>query len=370
MENAILSRTVAEEWIGDFNGLLLPEPDVSPQSGSVYVGTGEQIYSLLGRVKSGVSIIAFSAGALPADAITPEGCSLLVIDLPLSALHNRLSSNLSHYLRWQKTLSAVPFGPDYCWRLLQCSSDITGCSFFLFDGDFNIVSLGKAQDILEELAVTNAPKRPTPAQINKLFGRLLTENLSEGAPVHFQTGHHIYTIQDNGEVLGFLFVVVHNTGRSSECFFRLLVDHLRASLRAEGVQAEVCGQPFFRQFLERMEVYYRHYPRKLLEDMAKLPQPGGPWVRFLLIAPEEGRSSLTRLYSEVEKIFTKSNLTIYNGRIVLMLSFQESAAVDVDACGITSLEQLLEVQGGYAIWETLLQWKKVYAPSISNAVKS
>lgn len=349
IEDAVLSRSLTAECLDGFCGILLPEPHSPIRSGALYVGTGEQISDLLLGVDPEQAVSAFTAGPLPEGVVPPANCNVVATTLTLYALHNRLSENIARYERWERALCAVPPGVDYPLRLLQSAAGLTGDSFFLFDQCFNIIASGQSGDVMKSLTEPDAPQRLSPAQINKLFGRLLAGGAPTGTSDVHQMTYRTYPVCDRGEALGYLFVVEYAIGGPVESFVQVLMERIAPYLRSGVGACEVPGTDPFRMFIERLYVYYRRNPSRLMEDMAKLPLPAGPWVRFLLISFPAFRSLSTQLLRQVKELFPQCNVTVYDGKITVLLSFGESATVDEKACGLDALEELLQANDGFAI---------------------
>lgn len=358
MESAISFRAPASEGVDGFRGLMLPEEGADIRSDVVYVGSGGQIGALLQAAGPEAAVAAFSAGPLPNGTAVPERSSVFSVSLPLSALHNRLSENLARCVEWEEALSAVPPGEDHPLRLLQCATSLTGHSFFLIDTCFNIVASGQPASQPRDLTQMDMPQRLSPAQINKLFGRLLAGGSPTEASDIYQLTYRMYPVLDRGEALGHLLIVGPDPGGRAEALARLLAKRLTPCLHLGGSSFEIPQNDKFHTLIQRMHVYYRHNPGRLMEDMVDLPIPAGPWVRFLIISFEESKTPLSELFPQVKAIFSQSNLTVYDGKVVVLLSFDQSAGIDEEACGLNALEELLQRSGGVAILSNASTLKK------------
>lgn len=349
LEAVMLSRSFSAEGIEPFHGLMLPDADGPVRSDIIYVGSGEQIAALLRNTDPEGSVTAFCAGPLPEGISLPAKANVASCGLPLPALLNRLSESVARLAEWEGALSAVLPGEDYPLHLLQCAAALTGCSFFLIDSCFNIVASGQSVDKMSDITQPDTPQRLSPAQINKLFGQLLIGGVPTEAADIYQISYRMHPLRDQGRTLGHLLIAGADSDGWAESFSYLLSKRLAPCLRAGGRAFEAPEGDPFRLFIERMYVQYRQNPRLLMTDMRKLPIATGPWVRFLIISFENSTKPLSELFPRVNAIFAQSNVTIYDNKIVVLLSFRKSARVDEKECGLDDLEELLQAHDGFAI---------------------
>lgn len=349
MDAVILSRSLSTKGVERLYGLMLPEAGRPVRSDIIYVGNGEQIAALLCDADPEKIVTVFCSGPLPNGVSLPAKANVISCNMPLPALHNRLSENLARLAEWENALSAVLPGKDYLFHLLQCAASLTDCSFFLIDSCFNIVASGQAMDQMSDITQPDTHQRLSPAQINKLFGQLLAGGVPTGAANIYQISYRMCPLRDQGRTLGHLLIAGADPGGWAESFSHLLSKRLTACLRASDKSLDVLRDDPFRLFIDRMYVYYRQNPRHLMADMLKLPIATGPWIRFLIISFEDSTTPLSELFPKVNAIFSSSNVTVYDGKIVVLLSFSKSARVDEKECGLEALEELLQAHNGFAI---------------------
>lgn len=348
MEDALLSRKIASEEIRVDGGLLMPEANVPLRDDAVYVVTGEHIAEAICCGNSSKTITLFVSGGFPESILLPEAWNVISVSLPLSALHNRLSSNLQSRISWIQSLSSVPFCQDGLLNLLQKAADLTEASFFYFDNCFNLIASGQSENLMQQLRHPGTPQQLSPALVNRLFGRILASGAHTGTADIYQISYRMYPVTDGSEEFGYLFVTEGVPGKPIETFSILLKNILLRHLRHVGKPGDRPAEDPFRLFIERMHVYYRHNPKRILTDMHQLPFRVNIWVRFLIIELGSSEAVRRELVPKVRELFPNTNLTVYDNKAILLLSCKDASSSEYEHT-LVQLEEVLDKYDLFAI---------------------
>lgn len=348
MEDVLLFKKIASCEINAERGLLMPEPHTSLKEDAVYVVTGDQLAEAICQGKPCEKITLFVSGSFPESILLPDAWNVVSVSLPLSSLHNRLSANLQRRISWDQALSAISFGQDGLLNLLQKAADMTQASFFYFDNCFHLIASGQAEHLMQQLRHPGEPQQLSPALVNRLFGRILAGGAHTGAEDIYQISYRMYPVVDGREEFGYLFVTEGIPGQPIESFSRLLKTVLLRHLRQEGRHGVFPVDDPFRLFVERMYVYYRHNAKRIIADMHQLPFRVGLWTRFLVIELGHNESAHREMVAKVRELFPHTNLTVYDNKIILLLSCKDASSAEYEPM-LAQLEEILEKHDLFAI---------------------
>jgi len=348
MEDVFLSKQIVSEEISVDKGLLMPEPHTALREDAVYVVTGDLLAEAICCGNPSAKITLFVSGSFPESILLPDNWNVVSVSLPLSSLHNRLSANLQHRISWIQSLSSVPFGQDGLLNLLQKAADLTQASFFYFDNCFHLIASGQAEHLIQQLRHPRDPQQLSPGLVNRLFGRILAGGAHTGAADTYQLSYRMYPVVDGHEEFGYLFVTEGTSGQPIETFSRLLKSFLLRHLRLEGRRGAFPVDDPFRLFVERMYVYYRHNAKRIIADMHQLPFRVGLWSRFLVIELGHNESTHLEMVPKVRALFPNTNLTVYDNKIILLLSCKEASSAEYEPV-LEQLEEILEKHDLFAI---------------------
>lgn len=324
------------------DGILLAEEGQMLSENFFYMAEPESVSSLTAPANG--RAIVFAADAESCGIMDSEHLCVISTQLPAKIVHNQLMKNMTLWRKRNQEMAYVS-GAGSIYGLLRIASGYCGASYFVFDESFRMIErleAGSAKHPVQMLPQNGS--RLTPGQVSTIFSTYL----GEGNPVLDRDACKIQWISDNDSSLGFLLSVQHVGNQDFDDVTDLLREHLAIVIRKQLTDYLLPEAHGFKQFLQNIRAYYSRFPEQLISDLKKLPYIQGQWIRFLLVSCPGLDQPPVNLMIELGSLFPESNLCMYDGSIVIMLSSHSVFSNETD-CVPEGMEGILEKHNAYAI---------------------
>ena len=337
-----IPESILEQAVTLPDGVLLAERAQTLSEHFFYLSDLECLSSLIAPQNGCALVFVTNAEEY---AMTQTG-HLCVIRMPLSTqtVHNQLVKSISCW-RTRDLTMAKAANAESVYGLLRIASGYCNASYFLFDESFRLVErleVGSISHPVQMLPQNGS--RLTPSQVSTLF----SSYFGEGNPVLDRDACKIQRISDYDASLGFLLSVQHTENPDFSGVTEMLREHLTALIRKQLTEYLLPDAQGFTQFLQNIRAYYSRFPEQLMTDIKKLPYVPGLWIRFLLVTCPGLEQPPVNLMIELGSLFQESNLCVYDGAIIIMLSSGSVFSSDTNSVP-ESIEEILEKHNAFAI---------------------
>lgn len=360
LENNITYKIINVEYLKKVEGVLLLDKDTPLVHKHIYIGTAEDTLHALSRnEKNTEPLTIFVAGKVPEDFEIKlnNNINLIITSLSLTNLHNQLYTNLRVRKNWEIELNKVTPKPSNIFSLLQTAVIITKGSFYLFDPSLNMMEMCTSENQMAKLTEQMCDRRylGRAAQL-KNFNYVLPEDTEyKWYSETYKTEYKMHPINKNGILVGYLLATSNAPTAMFHEFVQLLLLHL-VKFFGNTKEQNVSENKNFNMFLDNLFLVSNTETDSesdaVVEDninqlLKQLPFKPLKYIRFIVTSFSDMSRFASRIIIDLENLFPNTNITSYDGGIVIMLSFSDYVTdpkFDHDA-----FNKILEKYNGYAV---------------------
>ncbi len=315
---------VSSRELGDITCVRFARFMTLPEPGTVYVGTGQEVHSILIGGKSCIGTTFFVSDASPGllRAAKDAGINLIVSHLDTIALHNSISELAMKYLGWSQRIT----GNCNIQDLVDTAYDIARMPLFLINAGRRVIYYGGIgyvrNNFTHEMLQTGL--------LSEESMRYLTDgSVQEGAvsPMLMYRafddggGCWIHQVLKDESIISsmLLFVPAGREDFDSETLLKTVRNTLGRIVSDTGEYWAGAG---FKALLDDIISQKIKDEREINHRFAMISRMPKKFCNFIIIGFEGNclPNPPTHLLTQLEEIFPESNTAVYDDSIVLMLS--------------------------------------------------
>lgn len=322
LENKLLYSVINYETVDVVENLWMAEISHEPEPNSIYISDKKGAESYLKAYQNSKYTIFVSATDWDRNIITPPNCNLIVSDLSLAELYNKLSFNLRRMRQIKNRIESIPAARDHIKRLLETAIKETG-----FYGQFVILSPAfqvttTASNYHPDYSYLNEleqGKYLTNAQIEQCLGKMESEETHITISLNaFKPIERTIPIKDE-RVLGYLMIQGYNEGLALNETLDQLSKLLPVFLHADP-EAVVNARANLTQIMEDVFLAQNDDLDYLRRRIAQTPEKLKSYISSILCSYDEDKVSGVKLLAALKPILGTENITIYDNKIVAWVS--------------------------------------------------
>lgn len=319
---------------------------------SLYIGEDTAVADFLTDYSVDRKATIFVSGSVMklASWLQASNINLIITDLPLVDLYNRINGILQSYLRWDRfLLQALQQGKDIS-EIVDTASELLGGHILLFNSGMHlIVHSAKTyfpDALFQEIIETGYFSYQTMRQL---------ERNVKNSPQYTNAVHHI--CPDDSDLQIYLYPIRYQgmdvailifTIGTSDCLFDVsdMIFYMGNMLRPLLIQNHMDWNRLDNAFSKLLNDFNIENPLKPLEirdRICLLEHPVKLYIRCIIITFQNGSNEMTAklLLRRLTEIFTDTNMTYYDDRIVILFSTDTQEHKNITSIDMQIFEQLL-----------------------------
>ena len=329
LQGHILYQTAVDTPLSQISSVRFVRYWSGPDSSALWVGSGEEIHALLEQ-HTGLSVLCgfcfFATSTAPDLDILAQamGVHLVVTDLELLELHERLSAVLRRYQDWGLRLMAAAGRRHNIQDVADCGAELAGGSLFLLNTGGRVVYYGgracldsdPAREMLDHGILSPATAA---ALLPGAKGRTDPACLAKGSRGKCWTK----AVYKRGDLISYMILFTPKGWQDADTDALLDLVSENVSRVVACREGRYWAGADFKTLLADLlsgRLTEEEEIRRRFSLISRIPQQ---FCSFIIVEPASPgvlSDPPSALLAQLEAIFPESNAALYDGGIVLLLS--------------------------------------------------
>jgi len=323
LKDRIIYSEIRRDEIPDAEGILLLDPAEPLLKDYIYLTTEQTAKKILNtRDVSGLTLIVASKSWDSSVKIPPD-CNLAVADMERASVYNKLFFEIKRRRTLKDELGRISSSDQRnIQRLLE-----TALKYMELEGALHVLSptfqllycasnMSSTKDVLTDAMPVGDYLSDT--QITKCMENMSTSRNGSGAGIDSKNIYRTYPIKGNG-LLGYLLVFGEPAEPVNFDLLNMLLNALPDFLIPLD-EHEIKDYQLLARIMDDVLISPNMDIDRMQKRLKQTPDPVDMFIRSVLIEFDADKVSVKHFVSELKKLFSTNNVTMYDGRIVAWLS--------------------------------------------------
>jgi len=322
-QNDIVMSYISRDEIFDIEGILMTDNTENVASPSFfYLSEFKDAISFIEKNRD-VHLNLFVSSSVWDDSYPlPQHCNVVVINLPLSIIYNKLFRVFNRWNSFSDALAKIPQDPKYTQQLLDTARtkmEFEGY-FYVLSPSFQVLHSSSDTDAISDAPLDrlNEGDYLSDLQINACLESLNSPVRDDKTIQHNRIAYRIYPIKGTG-LLGYLLIFGVPADSDYKDMLSVLINTLSEYL-APINEDELKDYQLLSKIMEDVFISYNMDIDDLQKRLSKTPDPVDTYICNVVIDFDKEKISLKKYFAELKELFKTKNIAFYDGKIIVWLS--------------------------------------------------